>query len=60
VHTASGGHVAKEIRYPDWVSPEIAAQASDLNEEDALKQLGHSCAKAKPLPQAVRRKKRSG
>jgi hypothetical protein len=38
VHTASGKHLAKEIAFPDWVSREIAAQASNLDEESALGQ----------------------
>jgi hypothetical protein len=40
MHTASGKHVAKEIRFPDWVSREVAAQASNLDEERAFGQLG--------------------
>jgi hypothetical protein len=40
VHTVSGKHLADEVCFPDWVSPELAAQASDLDEESALRQLG--------------------
>src|ERR1700736_2703809 len=32
VHTASGKHVVEESRFPAWVSPEVAAQASGLED----------------------------
>jgi len=41
VHTARGKHLAEEIAFPDWVSREVAAQASSLDEESALGQLPH-------------------
>lgn len=40
VHTASGKHAIDEGAFPTWVSDEVAAQASDLDEESALQQLG--------------------
>jgi len=39
VHTDSGKHAAKEIRFPDWVSREVIAEAASLNEKSALDQL---------------------
>lgn len=39
-HTSSGKHVNEEIAYPDWVSKELAAAASQLDERLALKELG--------------------
>jgi hypothetical protein len=45
VHTASGKHAVEESRFPAWVSREVAAQASDLDEKSALRQLGPWCAK---------------
>ena len=58
VHTASGRHVAKEIGFPDWVSREVATQASNLDEASALSQLGHWCGTGNPKRKAVRRKRR--
>lgn len=43
VHTVSGKHVVEESRFPAWVTPEVAARASDLDEEIALRQLGPWC-----------------
>jgi hypothetical protein len=39
VHTASGKHAIEESPFPTWVSSEVAAQASDLDEKSALLQL---------------------
>jgi len=39
-HTASGRHVNKEIAFPGWVSPEVSAEAGQLDESSALAQLG--------------------
>jgi hypothetical protein len=44
VHTASGRHVTKEVAFPKWVPPEIAAESSRLSEADAVLQLGVWCA----------------
>src|SRR5271156_6041494 len=43
VHTASGKHALVESRFPEWVPREVAAQASDLDEQSALRQLGPWC-----------------
>jgi hypothetical protein len=59
LHTASGKHVVKEIRFPAWVSREVAAQAADLDEESAVRQLGPWCTKDDPIRKGARRKKRS-
>jgi len=59
VHTASGTHVAREVRFPDWVSREVAAEASTLDEERALGQLAPWSGKASPVRKPVRRKKRT-
>jgi hypothetical protein len=39
VHTASGEHAPEERRFPDWVPGEVAAQASELDEQSAVRQL---------------------
>jgi hypothetical protein len=59
VHTASGKHVVEESRFPAWVSREVAAQASDLDEKSALRQLGPWCTKDDPSRKGTRRNKRS-
>lgn len=43
VHTASGRHAAKEIPFPRWVPAEVAAEASELVEADAIRSLGEWC-----------------
>lgn len=40
IHTASGRHLTKETPFPEWVSGEISEQASALDVEGALGQLG--------------------
>ena len=42
-HTASGRHVNEEVVFPGWVSREVAAEASALDEESALATLGSWC-----------------
>jgi hypothetical protein len=59
VHTASGKHLAEEVCFPGWVSVELAAQASDLDEVSALRQLGRWLTRGDPDRKAVRRKRRS-
>jgi hypothetical protein len=59
VHTASGKHVVEESRFPAWVSREVAAQASDLDEKSALRQLGPWCTKDDPNRKGTRRNRRS-
>ena len=59
VHTASGKHVLKEIRFPDWVPAAVAAQALELDEERALSQLGSWSEKVKPARKPARPKKRT-
>jgi len=39
VHTSSGKHVNEETPYPDWVTPELRAEARTLSEEDARRML---------------------
>lgn len=39
-HTADGRHVVIEQRWPDWVPPEIHAQAASLSLADANARLG--------------------
>jgi hypothetical protein len=48
-HTASGKHVSDEIAYPDWVSPDLARQARQLDERRALRELGAWCTKRAPV-----------
>ena len=38
-HTASGAHRKVEIAYPDWVPPEVFAEADELTEDEAFVQL---------------------
>jgi hypothetical protein len=45
VHAASGKHVVEESPFPTWVSRDVAAQASGLDEKSALRQLGPWCTK---------------
>jgi hypothetical protein len=60
VHTVSGKHVVEQRRFPAWVSPEVAARASDLDEKKALQQLGPWCTKKdNPSRKVTRRKRRS-
>jgi len=58
VHTASGRHVAKQVGFPGWVPPQVAAQASSLDQESAVRQLGTWCKEGNPIRKAVRRKQR--
>jgi hypothetical protein len=58
-HTVSGKHLADEVCFPGWVSREVAAQASDLDEESALRQLGRWFTKGNPIRKAVRRRRQS-
>lgn len=39
-HTSSGRHVTSEVPFPDWVSGELAAQASALDLSAAIAALG--------------------
>lgn len=48
VHTASGKHVVEESRFPAWVSTEVAAQATALDEQNAERQVGLWCTKVDP------------
>ena len=36
VHTKSGRHVTKEVRFPEWVPSSVRAAARNLSEESAL------------------------
>jgi len=42
-HTVAGRHVNDEVAYPGWVSPELAAQAAELDEQGALRDIGSWC-----------------
>ena len=39
VHTTSGRHVVKAVRFPDWVPSSVRAAARTLSHEAALKEL---------------------
>jgi hypothetical protein len=43
VHTTAGKHEVEETRFPGWVPHEVAAQASELDEKSAQRQLGPWC-----------------
>jgi hypothetical protein len=59
VHTGSGKHVAEEIRFPAWVSREVMAEASCLDEERALAQLKPWSGRASSGAKSARRKKQT-
>jgi hypothetical protein len=59
VHTDSGKHVVEESRFPAWVPREVAAQASDLDEKSAIRQLGSWCTKDNPSRKGTRGNRRS-
>ena len=59
VHTASGKHATVENRFPAWVPHEVAAQASDLDESSAFRQLGTWCSKDNPGGKGTRGNRRS-
>jgi len=42
-HTASGRHVVEQIAFSDWLSSELSAEASQLDEKAALEELGAWC-----------------
>jgi hypothetical protein len=44
-HTASGRHVKEEVAFPRWASRELAFEARQLGEENALGELGAWSAK---------------
>ncbi len=46
VHTDSGRHVAREVAFPKWVPAEVTAEASQLSEEEAVRELGDWCGAA--------------
>jgi hypothetical protein len=46
-HTVSGQHVNEELAFPQWVPRELAAEASALEERDAVAALGGWCASAR-------------
>ena len=35
-HTASGHHVSSQVAFPDWVPPDIAAEAKRMSEQEAF------------------------
>ena len=41
-HTPSGRHVSREIPFPQWVPPDVAAQAETIGEQEALAAFGSS------------------
>jgi hypothetical protein len=59
VHTGSGKHAAKEIRFPHWVLREVTAEAACLDEERALAQLQPWSGRASSGSKSARRKKRT-
>ena len=40
VHTASGKHALHDVLFPEWVPPDVAQLAAQMEEGDALQQLG--------------------
>jgi len=41
-HTRSGHHVSREVPFPQWVPPDVAAQAETIGEQEALAAFGSS------------------
>jgi hypothetical protein len=41
-HTPSGHHVSREVPFPQWVPPDVAAQAETIGEPEALAVFGSS------------------
>jgi hypothetical protein len=39
-HTASGRHVSREVAYPQWVPPDVAARARTISEPEAVAVFG--------------------
>jgi hypothetical protein len=39
-HTPSGRHVSRAVPFPQWVPPEVAAQAKTIGEQEALAAFG--------------------
>jgi hypothetical protein len=58
VHSASGKHEVAESPYPAWVSREVAARASGLDEGSARRQLGPWCTAVDPCRTSTRRRER--
>jgi len=54
-HAISGKHLIEEVCFPDWVSRELAVQASDLDEAGAMHQLGRWIKQDRMIGKAVRR-----
>ena len=48
-HTASGRHVSEQVAFPGWVSREISAEASQLDEHSALDALGLGARSRSPV-----------
>lgn len=44
MHTESGGHVAREVPFPEWAPPEVLTAARQLSEEEAIEELGFAIA----------------
>jgi hypothetical protein len=43
VHTDSGRHVAREVAFPKWVPAEVKAEATQMSQEEAVRELGGWC-----------------
>ena len=39
-HTESGRHISREVPFPQWVPPDVAAKAKALSEQEALAVFG--------------------
>jgi hypothetical protein len=39
-HTSGGHHVTRDVQFPDWVPPDVAEEASALEEDSAFRALG--------------------
>jgi hypothetical protein len=40
VHTSSGSHGLEEVPFPEWVPPDVIAEARELSDDDAFTRLG--------------------
>jgi len=55
-HTETGAHVAKQLAFPRWVPPEVAAEAEALTDEEAANLLPSGLTIGKPARQERKRR----
>ena len=53
-HTPSGQHVSREVPFPQWVPPDVAAHAKAIGEQEAIAVLGSWLPPPRPAVKRVR------